>query len=263
MSRGTHRARKRFGQHFLTDVSVIRRILDAVADSRDHAVIEIGPGLGALTEALARRSQTLSLIEIDRDLAARLREQYADSPSVCVVEADVLSVDWQALLANSPDARIVGNLPYNISTPLLFRLVDVRELIHSAVFMLQKEVVDRMVAAPGSRTYGRLSVMLQARFSLEHLFDVPPECFDPPPKVDSAVVYLEPLHTTDPRTDSEVFAQLVTQAFSQRRKTIRNSLRGLIDTATIESLGIDPGKRPEALAIDEFATLAGAVAETN
>lgn len=259
MKRPAHRARKRFGQHFLTDSGVIRRILEALAPSAEDHIVEIGPGLGALTDALARRAGTLTLLEIDRDLIQELAARYRDLDHVDIIPGDVLEADWLALSQNRKKPfKLIGNLPYNISTPLLFRLTDATAAFSEAVFMLQKEVVDRIVAPPGSKIYGRLSVMLQCRFNAEALFDVPPECFDPPPKVMSSVVRLAPLASVDPRTVDPVFAELVTQAFSQRRKTIRNSLKHFLDAGAIEAQDIDPAARPETLSGSDFAALAAA-----
>ncbi|MEM8546751.1 MAG: 16S rRNA (adenine(1518)-N(6)/adenine(1519)-N(6))-dimethyltransferase RsmA [Pseudomonadota bacterium] len=259
MTRSTHRARKRFGQHFLNDAGVIRRILEAIAPGDQDHVVEIGPGLGALTEALAKRAGALTLLEIDRDLIQRLAARYGEIDHVNIVPGDVLETDWLALSQyREQPFKLIGNLPYNISTPLLFKLADATQAFSEAVFMLQKEVVDRMVAAPGSKTYGRLSVMLQCRFDADALFDVPPECFDPPPKVTSSVVRLEPLVSVDPRTVGPVFANLVTQAFSQRRKTIRNSLKHFLDAGAIQAQDIDPAARPETLSGSDFAALAAA-----
>jgi len=215
-----HRARKRFGQHFLTDVHIIESIVDAIAPSAGEALVEIGPGLGAMTLPLLQRIQPFSVIELDRDLAARLRQR----EGLDVIESDVLRVDFAALAAaKGQKLRIVGNLPYNISTPILFHLLGFVDHVVDQHFMLQKEVVDRMAASPGCKDYGRLTVMLQWRYAIESVFDVPPEAFDPPPRVNSAIVRMRPL-ATPPTPDATLFGQMVAVAFSQRRKLLRHSL---------------------------------------
>jgi 16S rRNA (adenine1518-N6/adenine1519-N6)-dimethyltransferase len=252
-----HRPRKRFGQHFLVDPGVIAAIIDAVRPASEDTIVEIGPGQGALTHSLARTAGTLHAIELDRDLAAQMRRQYAESGNVEIHEADALAFDFGAL---GPSLRIVGNLPYNISTPLLFHMLNFREQIIDMHFMLQKEVVDRMAAEPGSKAYGRLTIMLGCHFDVEALFDVDRTAFDPPPDVTSAVARLAPLPAGTYEIDDETrFAQLVAQAFSQRRKTIRNSLRKIVDEETLEFVGIDPGLRAEAISIDDYVRLANAL----
>jgi len=247
--------RKRFGQHFLTDRHYLSRIVSAIDPRLEDAMVEIGPGPGALTTELAKRVERLHLIEIDRDLAAVLRERYA-STQVVVHEGDVLEFDFSAL--PSP-LRVVGNLPYNISTPILFRVAEMAERVQDAVFMLQKEVVDRMVADPDTEAYGRLSVMLQYRFAMESVLEVPPGAFTPPPKVDSAVVHMRPLPGGRLRAkDESLFPRVVAAAFSQRRKTLRNALKPLGVTG-FENAGIDLGRRGETLSVAEFVALADAV----
>jgi 16S rRNA (adenine1518-N6/adenine1519-N6)-dimethyltransferase len=249
-----HRARKRFGQHFLTDPGVIDAIIAAVAARDDQTVVEIGPGQGAITKSLASRAKVLHAIELDRDLVASLKRSFDASDNVIIHEADALKFNFGAL---GTSLRIVGNLPYNISTPLLFHLLEFREHILDMHFMLQKEVVDRMAAPPGSKTYGRLSVMLGCKFAIDALFDVDRLAFEPPPAVTSAVVRLTPLPAeTYAIDDEEKFSRVVAQAFSQRRKTIRNSLRSVANEALLESVGIDPGLRPEAIAIADYVRLA-------
>jgi len=249
-----HRPRKRFGQHFLMDPGVIDAIVNAIAPSDVDVLVEIGPGQGAITRSLAARAGTLHAVELDRDLAARLRKEYAASSKVTIHEADALKFDFGAL---GESLRIVGNLPYNISTPLLFHLLGVRSHIVDMHFMLQKEVVDRMAAGPGSKTYGRLSIMLGCHFQIDALFDVDRQAFEPPPDVTSAVVRLVPLPKgTYVINDEERLSRLVVQAFSQRRKTIRNSLRQVADEAMLKSAGIDPGLRPEAISIADYVRLA-------
>jgi 16S rRNA (adenine1518-N6/adenine1519-N6)-dimethyltransferase len=248
-----HRARKRFGQHFLIDPGVIAAIIEAIRPCSDDTVVEIGPGQGALTQSLARMAGKLHAIELDRDLAARMRRDFADNNNVEVHEADALAFDFGSL---GQSLRVVGNLPYNISTPLMFHLLQYREQIIDMHFMLQKEVVDRMAAEPGSKTYGRLSIMLGCHFDVEALFDVDRNAFDPPPDVTSAVARLVPLPAGTYEIDNEErFAKLVVQAFSQRRKTIRNSLRNVVDEETFEFVGIDAGLRPEAISIADYVRL--------
>lgn len=249
----SHRARKRFGQHFLQDPGVINAIVDAVRPGREDTVVEIGPGLAAITTSLLAGSGELHVIELDRDLAARLRERFAGEPRLTIHEADALKFDYSTL---GNDLRIVGNLPYNISTPLLFRLLEFREHITDMHFMLQKEVVARMAAAPGSKAYGRLGIMLGCYFDIEALFDVDRLAFDPPPEVTSAVVRLTPLPAgTYDIEDQTKLSRLVATAFSQRRKTIRNALKQVADETTLESAGIDPSLRPEAISIAQYVRL--------
>lgn len=249
----THKPRKRFGQHFLTDSRTIERIVRDVAPTESDHIVEIGPGQRALTDALAQRSGRLTLIEIDRDLIGRLQEAYADDPSVTIINADALTVDISAL---GQSLRVVGNLPYNISTPLLFHLLEHLEAVQDCHFMLQKEVVDRLVARAGDKAYGRLSVMTGCRMSAEHLFDVPPEAFDPPPKVQSAVLRMQPVSSVDRRGTHAHFDRVVRQAFSLRRKTLRNALRGWVSAEQMAAAEIDPRRRPETLTIAEFDKLA-------
>ncbi len=254
LSSPTHRPRKALGQHFLHDPGVIARILAAIAPQPDDRMVEIGPGLGALTRPLLAHVRHLHLVEIDRDLAARWRAEAAAGLPISVHEADALAFDFAAL---GPGLRVVGNLPYNISTPLLFHLAAAAGHLRDLHLMLQKEVVERMAATPGTPAYGRLSVMMQARFRVVKLFNVPPGCFNPPPKVDSAVVRLIPLAEAErPCRNPERFATLVALAFGQRRKTLRNTLKGMVDAATFAALGIDPGRRGETLSVAEFAALA-------
>ena len=249
-----HRPRKRFGQHFLRDPGAIDAIIRAIAPERDDTIVEIGPGDGALTRPLARRVAALHAVELDRDLASRLREEFSGQANVTIHEADALGFDYAAL---GDGLRIVGNLPYNISTPLLFALVGYRARIDDMHFMLQKEVVDRMAAGPGSKAYGRLSIMLGCHFEVESLFDVDRLAFDPPPEVTSSVVRLRPhaAGTYDIRNEAAL-GRLVAQAFSQRRKTVRNALRKIADEAALESAAIDPALRPEAIPIASYVRLA-------
>jgi 16S rRNA (adenine1518-N6/adenine1519-N6)-dimethyltransferase len=249
--------RKRFGQHFLHDRGVIRRIIDAVAPTAGERIVEIGPGRGALTWGLLERAGRLDVIEIDRDLAQALTADPRARGGLQVHVENVLDTDFLRLRGSGAALRVVGNLPYNISTPLLFHLLTQRAAISEMYFMLQKEVVDRMAAEPGSKEYGRLTVMLAAAAEVEALFDVGPGAFQPRPKVWSAIVRLRP--TAGPRFEigrDGVLRTLVTAAFSHRRKTLRNGLKGLLTSQDIESCGIDPQLRPETLAPAQFGLLA-------
>ena len=253
-----HRARKRFGQHFLTDPGVTGAIVDAIAPAPDDVVVEIGPGRGAITRPLAALAGDFHAIELDRDLAGALRQQYAGVANVTIHIADALDFDFGALGAR---LRVVGNLPYNISTPLLFHLLDARRHIRDMHFMLQKEVVDRMAALPGSKAYGRLGIMLGYRFGIDALFDVAPEAFEPPPEVMSAVVRLTPLPPGHyDVVDEKQMSAIVAAAFSQRRKTIRNALRKLATPGQLEAAGIDPGLRAEAIPIERYVALTNLLA---
>lgn len=248
-----HRARKRFGQHFLTDPGVIDAIIHAIHPARQDVIVEIGPGRGALTSTLARQAGHLHAIELDRDLAAKLRRQYDGNPSVTIHEADALAFDYSSL---GERLRIVGNLPYNISTPLLFQLLRFRDTILDMHFMLQKEVVDRMAAAPGSKAYGRLGIMLGCYLSIESLFDVDRLSFDPPPAVTSAVVRLAPLPPDTFVVEDEAgLSTLVATAFMQRRKTLRNALKKVAEAPDFEAVGIDAGIRPEQVTIAQYVAL--------
>jgi 16S rRNA (adenine1518-N6/adenine1519-N6)-dimethyltransferase len=249
--------RRRFGQHFLHDPGVIRRIIDAVAPVAGDRIVEVGPGRGALTWGLLERAKHLDVIEIDRDLARALENDARARSGLEVHVENVLDTDFIRLRGSGEPLRIVGNLPYNISTPLLFRLLTQRAAISDMYFMLQKEVVDRMAAQPGTKDYGRLTVMIAAVAEVEALFDVGPGAFQPRPKVWSAIVRVRP--TASPRFDAGregVLRTLVTTAFSHRRKTLRNSLMGLLSAQDIESCGIDPQLRPETLAPSQFGLLA-------
>ena len=249
--------RKRFGQHFLHDPGVIRRILDSISPAEEDRVVEIGPGMGALTWGLLQRVRSLDVIEIDRDLARALQDDVRAAKGLRVHVADALHTDFGRLRANGAPLRIVGNLPYNISTPLLFRLLSQRAAIADMHFMLQKEVVDRMTAQPSNKTYGRLTVMLAAVAEVDKLFDVGPGAFKPRPKVWAAIVRLRP--TLQPRFDigaDGVLRMLVTAAFSHRRKILSNGLKGLLTPGEIESCGIDSQLRPEALTPAQFGLLA-------
>jgi 16S rRNA (adenine1518-N6/adenine1519-N6)-dimethyltransferase len=252
---GAHIPRKRFGQHFLTDKALIEAIVDIIDPQAGETLVEIGPGLGAMTLPILARYQPLTVIELDRDLAARLRKR----DDVEVIESDVLKVDFRALAAaKGAKLRVVGNLPYNISTPILFHLLDAVDDVVDQHFMLQKEVVDRMAAAPGRKDYGRLSVMLQWRYDIESVLDVPPESFDPPPRVDSAIVRMVPLKTP-PAVDPKLLGAVVTSAFSQRRKLLRHSLgRWLAERGY--GGHFDLQRRAEEVPVSEFIALALEVA---
>lgn len=248
-----HHPRKRFGQNFLVNPGIVAKIIAAIGPAAGDRVVEIGPGHGALTLPLMEKLEHLTVVEIDRDLVAELRRQH-DPKHLTVVEADALTVDLSALGEN---LRLVGNLPYNISTPLLFHFAEHAEALRDLHLMLQKEVVDRMAAAPGNGVYGRLSVMVQYHFQVERLFTVPPGSFFPPPKVDSAVARLTPHRPLPwPADDEKRLAAIVAAAFSQRRKTLRNSLGKLLPPETIAACGIDPGLRAEALSVADFVALA-------
>ena len=254
---GGHVARKRFGQHFLVDRHYIERIVAAVDPRPGDKVVEIGPGLGALTGPLLERLERLTVIEIDRDLAARLASEYPPE-RLKLYAADALEFDFASLGA---DLRVIGNLPYYISSPLLFHLALYDASLRDITVMLQKEVVERMAAAPTTSEYGRLSVMLQARFRVERLFVVPGGAFRPAPKVDSAVARLTPLGAARPKIDDEaLFARIVAAAFGQRRKTLRNALKTLAEEKALAQAGIDPGARGETLSVADFARLANALA---
>ncbi len=248
-----HQARKRFGQHFLTDESVVDSIVRAIAPARGDCLVEIGPGLSALTQPLLERADKLVAVEIDRDLAEGLRRKYP-AERLEVVEADALTVDFGRF---GEHLRIVGNLPYNISSPLLFHLVQCADQVRDQHFMLQREVIDRMVAQPGSADYGRLSVMLQSRYRMAKLFDVPPEAFDPPPRVVSSVVRMVPLPADRLRARSDAaLEQVVARAFTQRRKMLRRSLGDWVADIDWDALGIAPTARAETLSVAQFIGLA-------
>jgi 16S rRNA (adenine1518-N6/adenine1519-N6)-dimethyltransferase len=255
------RARKRFGQHFLHDPAVIARIVAAIDLKPGDAAVEIGPGQGALTQRLLDAAGRLEVIEIDRDLAALLRQRYAGQPRFVVHEADALKVDWQGLAAaRGARLRLIGNLPYNISTPLLFRALRAADAIVDMHFMLQREVVDRIVAAPGTAAYGRLTVMLAPRVTASRLLDVGPGAFRPAPRVASSLVRLVVLDALPHWAGSPLYGEVVTAAFGQRRKTLRNALSRYLTAPQIAALGIDPGARAETLTPMQFGTLAQAAA---
>lgn len=252
-----HTPRKRFGQNFLEDAGVVEHILAAIRPQSEDRFVEIGPGLGALTLPLLRRLDHLDVIEIDRSIVADLRARHA-ADRLTIHEGDALEFDFAAM---GRDLRVVGNLPYNISTPLLFHITGQAGVVRDAHFMLQREVVERMSAQPGTSEYGRLSVMLQYRWSIESLFDVPPSAFRPVPKVWSSLVRMIP-HRVLPHaaSDEKLFAEVVTRAFGQRRKTLRNTLREMLASSDFERLGIDPVARGETLGVADFVRIANFVA---
>lgn len=251
-----HTPRKRFGQNFLHDPGIIHRIVATIRPLPGEQLVEIGPGQGAITVPLLESAGRLTVIELDRDLIQPLQNRCRNAGKLTVYNADALRFDYCSLAHRAP-LRIVGNLPYNISTPLLFHLLDQSRCIRDMHFMLQKEVVERMAARPGSGLYGRLSVMLQYRCRVNALFTIGPGAFEPRPKVDSAFVRLEPfIRPPVAVADEDVFAVVVRQAFAQRRKTLRNTLRGLLDADEIRLAGIDPALRAEALNLEAFAALA-------
>jgi len=251
-----HRPRKRFGQNFLQDHSVIDRIVSSIAATKTDHLVEIGPGQAALTRPLLEMAGQLDVVEIDRDLAARLSDEMSHLQRFRLFNVDALKFDFCQLVSADKPLRIVGNLPYNISTPILFHLTKQRQCVQDLHLMLQKEVVERMAAAPGSRIYGRLSVMLQIAWQIDPLFQVNPASFSPPPKVDSSVVRLTRLAEPPAAIKDEAhFARIVSDAFAQRRKTIRNSLKNHISASELQALDIDPIRRPETLSIDEFARI--------
>jgi len=252
-----HQPRKRFGQNFLADAHYVAKIVAAIAPAPGDNIVEIGPGLGALTGALVDGAGRIAAIEIDRDLAARLRDRFA-AEVLALHEADALAFDFGML---GPDLRVVGNLPYNISSPLLFHLGAYAASVRDIHVMLQREVVARMTAAPATPDYGRLTVTLQCRFAVTRLFIVPPGAFRPAPNVDSAVARLVPLRDQRLRiADEPLFARIVAAAFGQRRKTLRNALAGVTDEAHLRAAGIDPSARGETLSVDDFVRLANVLA---
>lgn len=257
-----HKPRKRFGQNFLHDTVIIQQIIAAISPKAGENIVEIGPGKGALTAPLLTELGEMDVVELDRDLIPVLQSSMADLGNIRIHNVDALKFDFSQLATGPGTLRIVGNLPYNISTPLLFHLVDFLPSIRDMHFMLQKEVVDRMAAQPGNKSYGRLSVMMQFHCQVEKLFEVRPGAFFPPPKVDSAIVRLIP-HAEKPfeLKDEKIFAALVNQCFSQRRKTLRNNLKNTLEAYEIEELGIDPACRAETLEISQFVQLANRAAD--
>ncbi len=254
-----HQARKRFGQNFLNDDRVISQIIASFQPQPGQSVVEIGPGLGALTKQLLPALEHLQVVELDRDLAARLPNTLAGMGELIIHQGDALKFDFAQLVSQNQKLRIIGNLPYNISTPLIFHLLAQADQVQDMHFMLQKEVVDRLCAEPGSSDYGRLSVMVQYHCLPEWLFDVPPEAFSPPPKVTSAIVRLTP-HAQLPHVckNPKLLSEVVTQAFGMRRKTLRNAL-GRFPIEVLNSTGIDLGSRPETLSVADYVTITNAI----
>lgn len=255
-----HRPRKRFGQNFLRDDGVVQRIIGAIAPAAGQRLVEIGPGEGALTGALLASGCRLDVVELDRDLAPGLLASFGLDPLFTLHRGDALAFDFRALAgATGERLRVVGNLPYNISTPLIFHLLDQAEVIEDMHFMLQKEVVDRLAASPGNKQWGRLGIMAQFYCEVEALFEVPPTAFNPPPRVDSAIVRLTPRADLPAASDAQRLKRVVQAAFAQRRKTLRNNLKALIDSSRLETLGIDPGARAETLGMQDFIEIARTV----
>jgi 16S rRNA (adenine1518-N6/adenine1519-N6)-dimethyltransferase len=256
-----HRPRKRFGQHFLTSPEIVEQIVSAIGPREGEVIVEIGPGHAAITGPLACLASELHAIEFDRDLAADLTRRYADQVHITIHEADALKFDYSTLGQN---LRIVGNLPYNISTPLLFHLLKYKDIIADAHFMLQKEVVERMGASPGNKNYGRLTVMLGSQMEVVPLFDVQPSAFSPRPRVTYSVVRLRPIPAPGyDIPDTGVLSTIVRAAFSRRRKTLRNALQGVADAADIGAAGLDPGDRPEQIPVAGWVQLARHLATHN
>ncbi|MCO6058699.1 16S rRNA (adenine(1518)-N(6)/adenine(1519)-N(6))-dimethyltransferase RsmA [Pseudomonas sp. MOB-449] len=256
-----HRARKRFGQNFLHDAGVIHRILRSIHARPGERLLEIGPGQGALTEGLLSSGAQLDVVELDLDLIPILQHKFSQLPNFRINQGDALKFDFRQLGAEPRSLRVVGNLPYNISTPLIFHLLAHADLIRDMHFMLQKEVVERLAAEPGGGDWGRLSIMVQYHCRVEHLFNVGPGAFNPPPKVDSAIVRLVPHEVLPhPAKDAALLERVVREAFNQRRKTLRNTLKGLLDAASIEAAGVDGGLRPEQLDLAAFVRLADQLA---
>jgi 16S rRNA (adenine1518-N6/adenine1519-N6)-dimethyltransferase len=255
-----HIPRKRFGQNFLHDQVVLHDIIRAIDPEPDDAMVEIGPGLAAMTRLLLESVRHLHVVELDRDLVARLRKNF-DPAKLTIHAGDALQFDYALIpVPQGKKLRVVGNLPYNISSPLLFHLAQYAPLIEDQHFMLQKEVVERMVAEPGGKTFGRLSVMLQWRYHMELLFVVPPEAFDPPPRVESAIVRMIPI-VSPMACDQGKLEQVVTKAFSQRRKVIRNCVAGLLTENDLIDAGVDPQARPEAVPVEQFVALANRLSQ--
>lgn len=250
-----HVARKRFGQNFLTDKLVLDNIIDAIGPQRGQAMVEIGPGLAAMTALLLKSLDHMHVVELDRDLVARLEKAYPRE-KLTVHSGDALKFDFGSIpVPEGQKLRVVGNLPYNISSPLLFHLAEFAPLVEDQHFMLQKEVVERMVAEPGTKAYSRLSVMLQWRYDMDLLFIVPPTAFDPPPQVDSAIVRMIPKRQKL-EVDGATLEKVVAKAFSQRRKVIRNCVAGMFTEAQLVEAGIDPAARPEAVGLEQYVALA-------
>ena len=258
-----HRARKRFGQNFLHDGGVISQIARAINAQADQHLVEIGPGKGALTKELLASGCQLDAIELDRDLVAMLKNTFIDQNQFSLHSADALNFDFSQIINPGQQLRVVGNLPYNISTPLILKLLDNAELIEDMYFMLQLEVVNRLAALPGSKAWGRLGVIAQYHCQVENLFEVPPSAFSPAPKVQSAVVKLSPYKQCPyPQVDRDTLKKVVKVAFSQRRKTLRNTLREVVSAQNLEALGIEPSARAETLELIQFIAIANHVSQS-
>ena len=256
----SHQAKKRFGQNFLQDEGVIERIVKSIRPNESDSIVEIGPGLGALTRKILAESGKISVIELDREVIPKLKFNCDGQGELTIYEQDALKTDFTTF-AEKQKLRVVGNLPYNISTPIMFRLYEQLHVIQDMHFMLQKEVVQRMVAAPGSKAYGRLSVMTQYSCQAQMLFIVPPEAFYPAPKVDSAIIRLVPKESPLPLKDFNLFSAIVSEAFNQRRKTIRNVWKKRLENEDFEQLSLDLKLRPENLSLDEFVKVANYISE--
>jgi len=255
-----HRARKRFGQNFLQDSSIIERIVRCVAPREGQHLVEIGPGQGAITGLLLESGAQLNVVELDRDLVPGLLAAFGLKENFQLHSADALKFDFAQLVPEGERLRIVGNLPYNISTPLIFRLLEHAHLVEDMHFMLQLEVVDRLAAEPGSKAWGRLGIMAQYHCQVDKLFEVPPEAFSPRPKVQSAIVRLHPWQQSPwPVVNEARLRQLVQSAFAQRRKTLRNNLKGIMDGETLQGHGINPAARAETLSLQDFITITNAL----
>ncbi len=258
----SHKARKRFGQNFLVDHNIINRIVSAVYPKKDQTLVEIGPGQGAITQPLAERCDHLRVIELDRDLVPWLKVKFEKHPDFQLHQADALKFDFSTLVREQEPIRIVGNLPYNISTPLIFHLLSYAKIVTDMHFMLQKEVVKRMAASPGEKAYGRLSIMTQYYSRVESLFEVPPEAFNPAPKVFSAIVRLTPFDVIPhPTQHIKTLERIVSIAFQQRRKTVRNALKPLLTIETIDSLPINTSVRPENLSVEDYVNISDFLGE--
>jgi len=256
----SHRPRKRFGQNFLRDEGVISRIAGAIHPRAGEHLVEIGPGQGALTESLISNGCQLDVIELDRDLVPGLLAAFSIYPGFRLHSEDALKFDYASLVQGDERLRVVGNLPYNISTPLIFKLLENAAIIQEMHFMLQLEVVERLAASPGNKSWGRLGIMAQYQCQVEHLFDVPPEAFNPAPKVQSAIVRLTPwVESPWPACDETALRRIVQASFAQRRKTLRNNLKGIIDGDALQALGIDPGARAETLKLTQFIAITRAI----
>lgn len=252
----THQPRKRFGQNFLKDMAIVQQIVAAINPGNSDHVVEIGPGMGVLTQALLPEVGYLDAVEIDRDLVAKFESSSLPLGNFSIHSADALTFDFCSLCRNGQPIKLVGNLPYNISTPLIFHLFEQLQCVTDMHFMLQKEVVERMIAQPGSRDYGKLSVMVQYHCQVEKLFDVPPQAFSPQPKVDSSIVRLTPRTTPVVSINNyEDFEKIVTASFAHRRKTLHNNLKTILTDEQLQSVNIDPSRRAETLTLYEFAAL--------